>query len=69
MSKAADKSRKVIAATLSFSIFSKTSFSTFKSADSVEWNLLYADCKLLDIELIPCGKVGEMRPLSPISLI
>ena len=37
------------AVTLPFSILSKTSFSTFKRADSVEWNLLY-DCKLLDIE-------------------
>ena len=50
MSKTADWSRRVSAVTLPFSILSKTSFSTFKRADSVEWNFLYADCKLLDIE-------------------
>ena len=32
------------------SILSKTSFSTSKIADSVAWNFLYSDCKLLDIE-------------------
>ena len=66
MSKAADRSRRASAVTLPFSILNKTSFSTFERADSVEWNFLYADCKLLDI---PCGEVGEMRALSPISLI
>ena len=35
----------VIAVTLPASILSKR-------ADSVEWNFLYADCKLLDIEFI-----------------
>ena len=49
MSKAADRSRRVSAVTLPFSLLSKISFSTFKRGDSVEWNLLYADCKLLDI--------------------
>ena len=43
-------SRRVSTVTLPFSILSKTSFSTFKRADSVEWSFLYADCKLLDIE-------------------
>ena len=50
VAKAADRSRRVSAVTLPFPILSKTSFSTFKSAASVECNLLYADCKLLDIE-------------------
>ena len=50
MSKAADMSRRVSAVTLHFSILSNTSFSTFNRADTVEWNFLYADCKLLDIE-------------------
>ena len=53
VSKAADMSRRVSAVTLPFSILSKTSFSTFKRPDSVEWNflyMLYADCKLLYIE-------------------
>ena len=50
VSKSADMSRRVSAVTLPFSILSKTSFSTFKRADSVEWNFLYADCKLLYIE-------------------
>ena len=50
MSKSADRSKRVSAVTQPFSILSKTSFSTFKRADSVEWNFLYADCKLLDIE-------------------
>ena len=50
MSKDADRSRRVSAVTLPFSILSKTSFLTFKRTDSVGWNFLYADCKLLDIE-------------------
>ena len=50
MSKTADRSRRVSAVTMPFFILSKTSFSTFKRADSVEWNFLYADCELLDIE-------------------
>ena len=50
MSKAADRSRRVSAVTLPFSILSETSFSTFKRADSVKWKFLYANCKLLDIE-------------------
>ena len=50
MSKAAYRSRRVSAVTLPSSISSKTSFSTCEIADSVEWNFLYADCKLLDIE-------------------
>ena len=60
MSKAADRSRRVSAVTLPFSILSKTSFSNFKRADSVDY---------WTSNLIPCGKVGEMRQLSPISLI
>ena len=50
MSKAADRSRRVCAVTLSFSILSETSFPTSKRAHSVEWTILYADCRLLDIE-------------------
>ena len=38
------------AVTRPLSILSKTSFSTSKRADSVAWNFLYSDCKLLDIE-------------------
>ena len=52
MSKVADMSRRASVVTLPFSILSKTSLSTFKRADSVEWNyFLYADCKSLDIQL------------------
>ena len=62
MSKAADRSRRVSAVTLPFSILSKTSFSTFKRADMLIANYWTSN-------VIPCGKVGEMRQLSPISLI
>ena len=57
MSKAADRLRRVSAVTLPFSILSKTSFSTFKRADSMEWNFLSADCKILDINLIPFWEI------------
>ena len=50
MSKAADRSRRVSAINKPFSILGKISLSIFKIADSVEWNFLSADCKLLDIK-------------------
>ena len=55
------------AVTRPLSLLSKTSFSTFKRADSVEWNFLYADCKILDIKFASmCESRRDVTTLSNI---